>query len=635
MTFINFMTRASGLKRWVPALILAAFGAFSAHAQFQLIDNFQSATLGDLDKQNGWTATPAVVLVEADPGQAANRVASFGAGAGSGYLPLSIPQGTTATLFFRAFSVEDTGGLDWFAGMSDVAISGIGAFADYEAQLGVAGAQSHDKLKVRDGSGGNADSEEFILQTWYKVWVVIDNAADTYEVFMQGGALTNQTQVDRDSNANTLFVFRNSAAGPVANNLIRFFALTSTSHFSPMLLDDIYLSSGKNLNDPTTSSTPLSARITAPADGAQFASGSAIPIEASALGGSGTISKVEFFAGASLIGTDTSSPYSLTWSNAPAGEHVLTAKATDSAGAAATSASVKVTVVAAQASGSFVLLDNFQSATLGNLNGQNGWTATLAQVKADPANAANRVASFEGAGDGAAYRPVSIPNGATGTLFFRFYSEVDDLALRDWWAGLSDVAVSGVGAFADFEVQIGLSGAAAPLRVRDGTAGLAGNIDVDEFLPRTWYKIWAVVNNAADTFQVYVQGGSLINQTQVDRDSNGTTNFVFRNSGAGPVANELTRFFVKAGTALIPGPVLLDDVYLASGRSLIDPTVVGVTLRLAIARQGNELSLSWQGNATLQSSAQAGTGYTDVAGAQSPFKVATNAASPRFYRLRQ
>lgn len=63
------------------------------------------------------------------------------------------------------------------------------------------------------------------------------------------------------------------------------------------------------------------------------------------------------------------------------------------------------------------------------------------------------------------------------------------------------MAVSGVGAFGDFEAQIGLTGGAAPLRVRDGTAGAAGNVDVDEHLPRTWYKIWAVIDNAADTYQ--------------------------------------------------------------------------------------------------------------------------------------
>ena len=40
------------------------------------------------------------------------------------------------------------------------------------------------------------------------------------------------------------------------------------------------------------------------------------------------MSKVEFFDGSTLIGTDTTSPYSITWNNAPAGSHTLTAKAT-------------------------------------------------------------------------------------------------------------------------------------------------------------------------------------------------------------------------------------------------------------------------------------------------------------------
>lgn len=64
-------------------------------------------------------------------------------------------------------------------------------------------------------------------------------------------------------------------------------------------------------------------------------------------------------------------------------------------------------LVSAQAQ--FQLIDNFEAASLGDLNGQNGWAATLAQVKADPADPANQVASFEGTANGGANRAVSVP----------------------------------------------------------------------------------------------------------------------------------------------------------------------------------------------------------------------------------
>ena len=43
----------------------------------------------------------------------------------------------------------------------------------------------------------------------------------------------------------------------------------------------------------------------------------------------GTITRVDFFSGNSLIGSVSNSPYSLTWSNAPPGVHSLSASASD------------------------------------------------------------------------------------------------------------------------------------------------------------------------------------------------------------------------------------------------------------------------------------------------------------------
>ena len=60
-------------------------------------------------------------------------------------------------------------------------------------------------------------------------------------------------------------------------------------------------------------------------------------VSANASDTDGTIAAVEFYAGCTLIGSDTSSPYSVSWSNAPAGTHTLTAVARDNAGATTTS----------------------------------------------------------------------------------------------------------------------------------------------------------------------------------------------------------------------------------------------------------------------------------------------------------
>ncbi|HEU4665546.1 MAG TPA: glycosyl hydrolase family 18 protein [Dokdonella sp.] len=93
---------------------------------------------------------------------------------------------------------------------------------------------------------------------------------------------------------------------------------------------------------------PPSVSITAPANGSTFAAGASITVNATASDSDGSVTKVEFFRGATSLGVDTSSPYSVTWSNAAAGSYSLTAIATDNLGATTTSGAVSVTVQASQ-----------------------------------------------------------------------------------------------------------------------------------------------------------------------------------------------------------------------------------------------------------------------------------------------
>ena len=86
------------------------------------------------------------------------------------------------------------------------------------------------------------------------------------------------------------------------------------------------------------------ASITTPVNNATFTLGNAVVIGATATDADGTISKVEFFNGTTLLGTSTTSPYQYTWIGAGVGTYSLTAKATDNLGAATTSAPVTIIV---------------------------------------------------------------------------------------------------------------------------------------------------------------------------------------------------------------------------------------------------------------------------------------------------
>ncbi len=84
--------------------------------------------------------------------------------------------------------------------------------------------------------------------------------------------------------------------------------------------------------------------ITAPTnDATVMGNPASVTITADASDADGTIAQVEFFADGFLVGSDTTSPYSITWAAAP-GSHALTAKATDNAGNSKISAAVAIGV---------------------------------------------------------------------------------------------------------------------------------------------------------------------------------------------------------------------------------------------------------------------------------------------------
>jgi hypothetical protein len=99
--------------------------------------------------------------------------------------------------------------------------------------------------------------------------------------------------------------------------------------------------------------------ITAPANGATYTAPATVVINATAADSDGTVSKVDFYQGSTLLGTDTTSPYSYTWTNVAAGSYSLTADATDNGGATTTSAAVGITVTG----GTPVLLSQGKAAT--------------------------------------------------------------------------------------------------------------------------------------------------------------------------------------------------------------------------------------------------------------------------------
>jgi len=89
-------------------------------------------------------------------------------------------------------------------------------------------------------------------------------------------------------------------------------------------------------NSPTVS-------LTAPANNAQYIAPATVSLTATA-SDTESISKVEFYQGATLLGTSTSSPYTCTWTSVAMGNYVLTAKAYDNHNQVTTSSAVNISV---------------------------------------------------------------------------------------------------------------------------------------------------------------------------------------------------------------------------------------------------------------------------------------------------
>jgi len=158
---------------------------------------------------------------------------------------------------------------------------------------------------------------------------------------------------------------------------------------------------------PTTS-------ITSPANGATVSG--TVTVSASASDNVG-VSRVEFYVDGGLIGTDTSSPYSISWNTATAtnGGHGLQSRAFDAAGNTGSSATVSVTVSNATGGGELIVNGGFEgSAASWTLSGDAYWSAGGNHHS----GTGYTVLGFYDFASGSEYQTVSIPASHPANLTF-------------------------------------------------------------------------------------------------------------------------------------------------------------------------------------------------------------------------
>ncbi len=121
---------------------------------------------------------------------------------------------------------------------------------------------------------------------------------------------------------------------------------TPTNNAITVMTDQYFQKAGGTVTPPPANVLPT-VSITAPATGTAITQGATVAIAATAADSDGTVARVEFYDGTTLLGTDTTAPYAFSWVTTTAtatGAHSLTARAYDNTGAVTTSAARSITV---------------------------------------------------------------------------------------------------------------------------------------------------------------------------------------------------------------------------------------------------------------------------------------------------
>ncbi len=128
---------------------------------------------------------------------------------------------------------------------------------------------------------------------------------------------------------------------------------------------------------PAGTNLPPTVSLIAPTNGSTFVAPAIVPLRATVSDGDGSVSRVEFYSGSTLVGTTTASPHQFVWRGVVAGTYTLTAKAYDNNGAATTSTAISITVAA---TGSPLRLGDYD---LQPMAGGDVWVLTVGDFNAD------------------------------------------------------------------------------------------------------------------------------------------------------------------------------------------------------------------------------------------------------------
>jgi hypothetical protein len=255
------------MKPVIPAcLTLAALAAAPLAANWQVVENFESGTLGSqwfVGFREGAGEGGGLEVIT-DPQDSANKIGSFTPGVASGtaaynvraYVPIPpVPVTNTATTVYYRFKLPtiDFGGQQFIAQVDTVwglsAKEAPAGYADYTSLMRVEFDNSFD---VYDGTGYNIVRDTLTADTWYEVWIVVNHSARQYRVYARGGSeFPERVQIFPFTGEWTNY--RDPAIEPLTKFLLLSSAGTAAAvkGIDPFYFDDIHIDlTGVNLSVP-------------------------------------------------------------------------------------------------------------------------------------------------------------------------------------------------------------------------------------------------------------------------------------------------------------------------------------------------------------------------------------------------
>lgn len=241
-----------------------------------LVDDFESYATGPITQVTAgkWVpvfgnagtdpgADSAVRSIAADPTDAGNQVVyieTTNAGQYSMYciLPASsvITDNTTKTFYFRFYAT--TNAIDQSLGLTSV--DAPVNFANFNSQMALV----RGNVLVRN-AGANTDVGDFVANTWYYVWIVVNNTTNTSTVYMKSTA-ADATVSDRIA---LNYAFRTAGTSNPDGDIDRFLTV---ANYGPNItsgtrvhFDDMTVSAGEDLTLPS-STKPYNPNVVQAAD---------------------------------------------------------------------------------------------------------------------------------------------------------------------------------------------------------------------------------------------------------------------------------------------------------------------------------------------------------------------------------